>query len=123
MNLEDYEDGGLKIAARHSDSEVILEWSGYSDFRKPALVFGEYLEGVSKQVNDKELVFDFRNLEHINSSTVATILSFVKRMDARKIRTRLVYNAAVEWQRINHQCMRTIARRLAHITTVDNSVS
>jgi hypothetical protein len=113
--LDRFDHHGLSIEIAASSPALTMRWSGVSDVRNPGELLLPFLMRMVERCKGKSLKLDFSSLEYMNSATVTPILNFVKALDANAIPATLVYDGAVDWQRINFQCMKTIARTLKHV--------
>jgi hypothetical protein len=87
-----FERGELVIAFEQSADQASMTWRGVSDSRNP----DEFLEPVFRHVLFKaqgcQLEIDFTELEFMNSSTVSPIISLLKKLDAAKISTSVIFS-------------------------------
>lgn len=108
-----YED--LQISVRGKGGVVVVEWKGASDAPDPAAVLQPFLVKLAEQSVGRAVVVDLRPLQFMNSATVAPVLAFVRHLDRLHISTRLVYDGQAQWQRVQCNCMKAIARTMSHI--------
>lgn len=109
--------GDLTISASTSaDGETTLAWLGTSDAREPGLELTPFLTKFAEQHAGKAVVLDFRKLGYMNSATVSPIIHFARSLDALGVRTKILFDSGVGWQRVNFVAMKAIARTLKHIT-------
>jgi len=109
--------GDLSITTSTSaDGETTLAWLGTSDAREPGLELTPFLSSFADEHAGKAVVLDFRKLGYMNSATVSPIIHFARALDAQGVRTRILFDAGVGWQRVNFVAMKSIARTLTHIT-------
>ena len=116
MITESFEFDRLIIrVTRGRHSSATIAWEGISDARNPNVFLEPLLEKVLAGLHASSVTVDLRALEYINSATVSPILNLIKKCDTDHVSTIVIYDTDVDWQRINYQCMRTIARTLTHV--------
>ncbi|WP_394827725.1 hypothetical protein [Pendulispora albinea] len=116
--VERFSHDGLTIEVFESHASAQVIWRGVSEARDPDAVLVPFLNALADRWRvgkSKPVTVDFRPFEYMNSATVIPILQFVKRLDAAGVRTRVIYDQSVSWQRVNFRCMKTIARTLTNI--------
>ncbi|WP_394841368.1 hypothetical protein LZC95_30380 [Pendulispora brunnea] len=86
-----------------------------SDARNPAAFLEPVLQKIFASLHATSVTVDLRALQYINSATVGPLLNFIKKFDTQHISTTVLYDTDLDWQRVNCQCMRTIARTLTHV--------
>jgi hypothetical protein len=117
-----FEQGELVIAFERSVDQATMSWRGVSDSRNP----DEFLEPVFRHVLSKaqgcELEIDFTGLDFMNSSTVSPIISLLKKLDAAKISTSVIFSD-IDWQQTHMRCLRTIARVMPNVVVESRRTS
>lgn len=111
---------GLTIYASHTSGRLTLIFHGVSDAKEPAPFFRTVQSALLPELRGKSVVLDFRLLEFMNSSTLGCIMLLIKELDARGIATLVRFDAQVDWQRINGQCMKAISRSLRNLSVESN---
>lgn len=111
---ETHELNGLSLTVHTTDRLVTVAWQGVSDARDVTGFLVPIMSEVMGQARGKALLLDFTGLKYMNSASVAPILGAIKTFDAERIQTTALYDTRIEWQRINFQCMKAIARTLSH---------
>lgn len=106
---------GLIIEVEEQPSGATVHWLGVSDSREPGKVLNPYLEQLAGMLVGKSVTVDFRKFKYMNSATVSPIINFVKQLDTKGIPTVLQFDASLNWQRLNAQCLRAIAGMLKHV--------
>ncbi|MCA9627613.1 MAG: hypothetical protein KC766_08110 [Myxococcales bacterium] len=112
----EYDHAGLQIRVAEEGERVLVTWRGISDTRDPSLVLWPFLSELVSRLKGETVVIDFRNFEYMNSATVSPLIRFVKELDAVGAKSTLLFDVAQQWQRVNAQCMRSIARTLNAVT-------
>ncbi|MCA9640145.1 MAG: hypothetical protein H6718_25690 [Polyangiaceae bacterium] len=112
----DYDHAGLKISVLKEREGVRVSWRGVSDTRDPSLILWPFLSELVGQLKGATVVLDFRDFEYMNSATVSPLIRFVKELDGVGAKSTLLFDVAQQWQRVNAQCMRSIARTLNDVT-------
>jgi len=102
---------GLSIAADTPDAHVsnlILTWRGKSRSRKPSTEIVPYLLKAITLAKEesKSLIMRFERLDYFNSGTVTAIIQSIHAARAHGVKMRIVYDDAVEWQRLSFEPMR-----------------
>jgi hypothetical protein len=117
-----FKQGELVIAFERLGDQATMVWRGISDSRNP----DEFLEPVFRHVLSKaqgcQLEIDFTGLEFMNSSTVSPIISLLRKLDAAKISTSVVFSD-VDWQQTHMRCLRTIARVMPSVIVDTKRIS
>lgn len=78
-------------------------------------MLGPLLRQLAVELKGRTVTMDFRRVEYMNSATVSLIVQLIKLLDGQSIPITLIYDTRLSWQRINYQCMKTIARSLNHL--------
>lgn len=105
----------LRIEVEDHPGRAVVRWLGVSDTREPGERLTPFLESLIDQFEGKQVTIDFRQLGYMNSATVSPIIAFVKALDARGIRSTLLFDAALDWQRLNARSLDAISRLLSHV--------
>ncbi|MCK6546187.1 hypothetical protein L6R52_10085 [Myxococcota bacterium] len=106
----------LTIAVTDDGANVSVAWLGTSDAREPGRELTPYLTELASKLVGKAVDVDFRKLEYMNSGTVAPIIQFARTLDKLGVKTRLLYDSKVGWQRVNFVAMKNIAKTLVHVS-------
>jgi hypothetical protein len=115
MSDETFETGDLKITVRDDNDTVSVSWLGTSDAREPGRELTPFLSGLAPKLVGKSVDVDFRKLEYMNSGTVSPIIQFARALDQHGVKSRLLFDSQVGWQRVNYVCLKNIAKSLPHI--------
>jgi len=116
MSTESFEFDRLTIrVTRGRHASATIAWEGVSDARNPGVFLEPVLQKIVASLHASSVTVDLRALLYINSATVSPLLNLIKRFDTEHIATTVLYDTDLDWQRVNCQCMRTIARTLSHV--------
>jgi hypothetical protein len=115
--MQDLVAGDLHITVEERVAEgvvvgVVLIWKGKSDDRHPARILGPYFAAILDHAADRASAVEmhFEELEHLNSSSIASVIRFIQDARARRLRLVLVYNQALKWQKLSFDALRVFVR-------------
>ncbi len=111
--MKRFEQDGLTIAVKADQTNATVDWLGTSDSRDPTKQLSPYLESLVESLKGKSVTVDFRRFEYMNSATVSPLINFVKKLDANGIKTTLLFDGSLNWQRLNAQCLKALASMLS----------
>ncbi len=116
--MSGFNHGALSIDAASDPASSILQliWRGRSVERQPGEKLGPFLKGAigTAAAQHACLELRFENLEYFNSATVTSIIQCLHTARSQRVRVRLVYDDALEWQRLTFDPL--------HVFAVDESV-
>lgn len=115
------EHGNLSIDISQTYQHVVITWRGISDARDPASFLTALFDDLIREIQGRSVEVNFRPLRFMNSSTLSLIMVFIKALNANATPTRLMFDLNVDWQRINHQCMKIISRSLKSLQVEGHS--
>ncbi len=115
IELERFTSDALTIVVSEDAGQATVSWLGTSDARDPGQVLTPFFEGLAVKLAGKSVAVDFRQLEYMNSGTVSPIIQLARSLDAQGVKTRLLYDTKVGWQRVNFVCLKNIAKTLSHV--------
>ncbi len=102
MSSETFTDRTLTLELNDEDN-VNVVWRGKSTAREPGQfilpVLAKALDLAGK--SNKSLVFDFRRLEYMNSSTVTPLIRILDQAKKGGTQLTLIYNKGLKWQTLN----------------------
>ena len=100
LKIEIIDDGGA--------SPVQLLWKGRGNQRQPGSVLTPFFIHILDEAAHRHapLELHFEKLEHLNSSTLATVIQLLQEAQAKKVRTEIYYDASLQWQRVNFDVLR-----------------
>ena len=110
-----FADDSLRIEVEEHPGRAVVRWLGVSDTREPGERLTPFLATLVEQFAGKQVTVDFRQLGYMNSATVSPIIAFVKALDARGIHSTLLFDASLDWQRLNARSLDAISRMLSHV--------
>jgi hypothetical protein len=95
-----------------SAASIRLRWRGKSNSRNPNEVLAPYFREMLAMANARKVPIElhFENIEHINSSTITSIIQLIQDSRARSIRLILVYDQTLRWQRLSFDALRVFAK-------------
>ena len=110
-------DDKLTIALEPQGDEIRVCWRGVSDSRQPARVLEPYLVNLMHELGKyHKCVFDFTELEFMNSSTVGPLLHFINRVKGTSVNLVLCYSEQKEWQDVSFRAMRVLTNRMGNVS-------
>ena len=102
----------IGLEPSHADGSVVLAWRGRSVHRQPARTIlpcvMPWLDRAQKLAVPLEMRFEV--LEHMNSSTVTTIVQIIQEARTRGTQLVLVYDASKPWQRLGFEALRVFVK-------------
>jgi len=100
LRIEILDDGGA--------SPVQLMWRGRGNQRQPGSVLTPFFMHILDEAAQRQTAVElhFEKLEHLNSSTLATVIQLLQEAAAKKVRTEIYYDATLQWQRVNFDVLR-----------------
>jgi hypothetical protein len=105
----------LTISVLHEGDTATLRWSGMSEIQAPELSVGPFLQSFVRGLQEQKVIVDFRALEYVNSATLQPILQLIRELNERQIQTTILFDPAMESQRITFRCIKTITKPLSYI--------
>ena len=104
---EIFVNGALKIEVKVNNSTINVNWTGKSIDRKPDKFISPILLKVFNlcSTNNKRIVFDFRKLDYMNSSTITPIIKFLERAKRGTAKITIHYDSALKWQDLNFSAL------------------
>jgi hypothetical protein len=95
-----------------SASSIRLRWRGKSNSRNPNEVLAPYFREMLAMANARKVPIElhFENIEHINSSTITSIIQLIQDSRARSIKLILVYDQTLRWQKLSFDALRVFAK-------------
>jgi hypothetical protein len=62
---------------------------------------------------------NFLALEYMNSATVQPLLRMLRALNENQIPTEIVYDAAIDWQRVSFRLIKTVSATLPYIRVME----
>ncbi|MCE9501298.1 MAG: hypothetical protein K8R21_12495 [Leptospira sp.] len=89
-------------------AEIEVHWLGKSVQRNPSGFIIPILSDVMKRglEENKAVVWDFRQLEYMNSSTITPIIKTLEMVKKGSGKVRLIYNKTKKWQDLSFSALR-----------------
>jgi hypothetical protein len=110
-----HESHGLVVKCERGEAKVTMTFTGVSDAPDPDTFLVPLLSKLGEGCKGAAVTLDFRDLDYMNSATVAPLIGFMKDLDRTARSATLLWNAKKQWQRVNCKCMQTISRTLAKV--------
>jgi hypothetical protein len=100
LRIEIIDDGGA--------APVQLVWMGRGNQRQPGSVLTPFFLHILDEaaLRCAPIELHFEKLEHLNSSTLATVIQLLQEAQTRKVRTEIFYDHSLQWQRVNFDVLR-----------------
>ncbi len=98
----------LRLEVTESGEEVTIFWLGKSTQRNPNHFLVPVLSDSLKRgaEHGKAIVWDFRQLEYMNSSTITPVIKSLEAAKKGSAQVRIVYNRAKKWQDLSFSALR-----------------
>lgn len=113
-----FEETRIRVVRNEHSARII--WLGVWDVRSPDVGIGPFFKALLPTLSGKKVAVDFCECEYINSSSINTLFQLLKDLNAKELDTELLYNSAVEWQRITFRSVKTVIQTLSHIHVTAN---
>jgi len=100
LRIEIIDDGG--------PSPVQLMWKGRGNQRQPGSVLTPFFVHILDEAAHRHTALElhFEELEHLNSSTLATVIQLLQEAALKSVRTAIYYDSSLQWQRVNFDVLR-----------------
>jgi hypothetical protein len=97
----------LKIEVKVINDMIKVNWSGKSIDRQPDKFISPILVNVFKMcsTDDKRIVFDFRKLDYMNSSTITPIIKILELAKRGTAKITIHYDKSLKWQDLNFSAL------------------
>lgn len=94
-----------------SASSIRLRWRGKSNSRNPNEVLAPYFREMLAMASARKVPIElhFEDIEHVNSSTITSIIQLIQDSRARSIKLILVYDQTLRWQKLSFDALRVFA--------------
>lgn len=96
-----------------------VSWQGSSEVQDPENSVGKFLRGLIPQLSGHKLIMNFLALEYMNSATVQPLLRMLRALNENQIPTEIVYDAAIDWQRVSFRLIKTVSATLSYIRVME----
>ncbi len=104
------------ITNKTTNNVVTMSWLGQCDFQDPVRILTPYLTQFIEDIKGYELIVHYQSLKFFNSSSVKVILQFITQLNTAGVKTTILYDAAVSWQRVSFKALSTFCRRKDFVT-------
>lgn len=106
--MEDLKSGDLCIQATVQENVLRLDWQGKSIDRAPSKILRPYFKRIEESATQAKQTVEmhFEGLEHFNSSTVAALIQWIQGARACKLKTVIVFDANLTWQKLSFEALR-----------------
>ncbi len=104
------------ITNKTTNNVVTMSWLGQCDFRDSVRIVTPYLTQFIEDVKGYELIVHYQFLEFSTSSFVKVILQFVTQLNTAGVKTMILYDAAVNWQKVSFMALGTFCRKMDFVT-------
>lgn len=93
------------------DDNVLFHWRGRSNSQHPEKVLDPYLSEAVDMCVSKSLVMEmhFEELEYFNSSTLSSVIRFIRYARDRNVAVSMVYDATRKWQKLGFDALKIFA--------------
>ena len=97
-----YRSNQLMIEVKESTDAISVCWKGKSTDRKPGKFIVPILVNIMKKSGDKKrrIIFDFRELDYMNSSTITPIIKVLERAKKGKAQISIFFEKKLKWQNV-----------------------
>ncbi len=111
--METFETEALRIdsADRADRAAVEVVWSGKSNGRHPSKVLDPFLAKLVQHAasGGRGIEMHFETLEYFNSSTVSSLIRFVRLVKENAVELRMTYDEGKNWQKLSFEALRVFA--------------
>ena len=113
INKTVHESGSLRLEIIENENDISVIWLGKSTDREPGKFLIPILtEAVHKAaVSEKIVIFDFCNLEYLNSSTITPIFRIVSKLDISLKEFKILFQKNIRWQVLNFSALHVLSTR------------
>lgn len=100
---EIFKNGKLTLEVETGNREIEIKWRGKSDDRNPGnFIYPVLLESLKKGTeHEMNIVFDFQDLEFMNSSTITPIVKILQEAKNSSNRIKIIYSNSLKWQELS----------------------
>ncbi|XDD51649.1 hypothetical protein AB3N59_07930 [Leptospira sp. WS92.C1] len=100
--------------------DIEVRWLGKSVQRNPSQFIIPALSDVIKRgvEENKAIVWDFRQLEYMNSSTITPVIKTLEMVKKGSGRVKLIYNKTKKWQDLSFSALRIFETKDGRIQVI-----
>ena len=97
----------LTLVVKDTGDTLCVEWSGKSTAREPGRFVGPILQATVVQAGQKgrPVVFDFRAIEYMNSSTITPVIRVLDEAKRSNVHVEVLYSAKQKWQELSFSAL------------------
>lgn len=107
--------GELSLATESSPHELRVRWLGRSVARDADVALAHHLDEIVGSASGRRVIFDFTELQYMNSSTLVPIAKHVRRAHTEERPLVVRFRADVSWQATPFRMLTKIANG-KHVT-------
>lgn len=102
--------GALLVEARGADGVLRLDWTGRSNGQRPGLMLAPYFEAVLMRARAEGSCIEvhFERLEFFNSSTVASVIGFIRAAREQGTMLAIVFDGELKWQALSFTALKSL---------------
>lgn len=106
-NAETYKSNLLTLQVEENDTAINIKWIGKSADRTPGVFINPILNDalVKSSAANKEIMMDFKDLEFMNSSSIAPIVKILDRAKRGSNKVTIMYRKALNWQELSFSAL------------------
>lgn len=111
--MKKYKNDQLTLELTESDDMIQVVWKGRSIARDPGEFITPLLVRIVKLSSNqaKRIIFDFTEMEYMNSSTITPIVKILERARRGSTRISVVYDAKMKWQELIFDALKIFATK------------
>ena len=98
----------IEVVQDKENKKIELIWKGKSVDLKPDVFLLPYYDKVITEAKNTDSTVDinFYHLIYMNSSTINSIIYFIKKLIAENIHSKVIYNKNLKWQELNFSTLK-----------------
>lgn len=110
----------LQLEISEGNEEIEVRWLGKSVQRNPSRFIIPALANVVKRGTDenKAVVWDFRQLEYMNSSTITPVIKTLEVVKKGSGKVKLIYTKSKKWQDLSFSALRIFETKDGRIQVI-----
>jgi hypothetical protein len=95
-----------------SSNSMIFTWLGQSTDQDPGKILKPYFEEIISEARKTgaSIVFDFKQMEYMNSSTIAPVIYMISLLKEPKIQLTIKYQTGLKWQELNFSTFKVLEK-------------
>ncbi len=107
--------GLLKLHESCDGETLTLAWEGKSVDKNPGEFLNPLLLKITEEPGLARVIVDLTELAQMNSSSMPSLIIFMKNLERKGIAAEFYYSADSEWQRIAFQMLANLAKTIPSI--------